>query len=454
MKHLSLRRAVSLLIVFSSNLAAQSSLLGHWEGTLTREGTDLAVSFDFANGSTALKASFDSPAQRALGIPLRNVTYGAPVVHFELVGDVTTMVFDGEVAAQTIKGSFREGSIRAGQFREGDARSGLFRERDAKGTFSLTRAEVKPQSFSEEEVTFRNGNVTLAGTLLLPLSKGPHPAVVFLHGSGAEGRYASRFLAEQLIHSGIAALIYDKRGVGKSTGDWQRSDFSDLADDAVAAVHLLQQRPEIEPKKIGIQGHSQGGMIAPLVVSRSRDVAFVISTAGDGVPVHEAEVYSMTNQVRSRGISGMDLAEAIEFIKLRVSVARTGEGWDQLGAAIEKSRGARWYRMVGASPKDDWTWAFYRRVYNYNPIDYWGHVSVPALVIYGERDVISPVADSIANIGGALSRAGNRDYTIIILPRASHTFFVERDETQPFEWPRLAPGFPELVTAWISQRTK
>jgi pimeloyl-ACP methyl ester carboxylesterase len=230
--------------------------------------------------------------------------------------------------------------------------------------------------------------------------------------------------------------------------------FPIVADDAIAAVHFLQQRPEIQPKNVGIQGHSQGGMIAPLVASRSKDVAFLISMAGDGVPVHEAEVYSMTNQIQSRGVSGTDLAEAIEFIKLRINVARNGEGWDQLDAAIEKSRGATWYRMVGAPPKDDWTWAFYRRVYNYNPIDYWGHVSVPALVIYGEKDVISPAAQSIANIDRALKRAGNHDCTIIILPRASHGFFVEPDPTQSFEWSRLAPGFPELLRAWISQRTQ
>jgi uncharacterized protein len=439
----------------AASLLAQNSLPGHWEGTMIRDGAQLTVSFDFANEASAIRASFDSPTQRAVGIPLRNVSYTAPNVHFELVGDVTTTIFDGEVVAQTIKGAFREGSARTGQFREGDARSGQFREGNAKGVFSVERAEAKPRPFQEEAVSFRNADVTLSGTLLIPLSKGPHAAVVFLHGSGAEGRYASRFLAEQLANAGIAALIYDKRGVGKSTGDWQRSDFADLAEDALAGIRSLQQRQEIDPKKIGVYGHSQGGMIAPLVASRSRDVAFVISTAGDGVPVYEAEVYSITNQVRSRGIfSGNDLSDATEFIKLRVNVARTGEGWDQLDTAVEKSRSAGWFRMVGVPPRDDWTWAFYRRIYDYNPIDYWTKVSVPVLVIYGEKDVISPVSQSISNIDRALSRAGNHDYTILILPRASHAFFVEPEDQQPFEWSRLAPGFPELLTAWVTQRTR
>src|SRR5204863_2609161 len=140
------------------------------------------------------------------------------------------------------------------------------------------------------EVSFRNGDVTLSGTLLLPLTEMPHPAVVFLHGAGSEGRYGARFLAEYLTRYGIAALIYDKRGVGKSTGDWKRSDFNDLAGDAIAGIHLLQQRNEINSREIGLYGHSQGGMITPLISSRSRDVAFIISGAGSAVPVYESEI--------------------------------------------------------------------------------------------------------------------------------------------------------------------
>src|SRR5438105_10666312 len=231
-----------------------------------------------------------------MDILLSNVTDTGPSVHFELVGDTTTNVFDGELAGDTI----------AGQFREGDAR----------GTFLLRRVDAKPPTFKQEEVGFRNGDVTLSGTLLLPLTEELHPAVVFLHGSGSEGRYAGRFLAEYFTRHGIAALIYDKRGVGKSTGDWKRSDFSDLAGDAIAGIHFLQQRKEINPRKIGIYGHSQGGSIAPLVAARSSDVAFVISGAGGAVPMYAAEINSLTNQIRTKGITGGDLAEATAFIQI------------------------------------------------------------------------------------------------------------------------------------------
>jgi hypothetical protein len=149
----------------------------------------------------ASKEIFNSPSQRAVAIPLRNVTHNRSAVHFELAGDITTTMFDGEVSARSIKGEFREGAIRGGQFREGDARTGQFREGDARATFSLMRNEPEHVSLTDEEVTFGSADVALSGTLLLLLAKRPHPAVVFLHGSGAEGRYASRFFAEYLARA-------------------------------------------------------------------------------------------------------------------------------------------------------------------------------------------------------------------------------------------------------------
>jgi pimeloyl-ACP methyl ester carboxylesterase len=427
--------ALALLLGFvGSSSAAQKSIEGHWEGVMVREGAELPVSFDFTSEAAGLTAIFNSPTQRAMGIPLRNVSYTAPKVHFDLVGDATTIIFDGELTVDTIAGKFREG--------------------DARGTFSIRRVDAKPPTFKQEEVSFRNGDVTLSGTLLLPLTKETHPAVVFLHGAGSEGRYGARFLAEYFTRYGIAALIYDKRGVGKSTGDWKGSDFSDLAGDAIAGIHFLQQRNEINPKQIGLYGHSQGGMIAPLTASRSKDVAFIISGAGSAVPVYESEINSITNQVRAKGISGNELAEATEFIKLWVNVMRTGQGWKQFDDAIEKAEGTKWFPMLNVPPKDNWIWAFHKRIYDYNAADYWAQVSVPVLVIYGERDLYVPIAQSIWNIDRALAKAKNRDYTILVLPRASHAFNIEPETGQPFEWWHMAPGFPNLLTAWINQRMK
>src|SRR5262249_47275336 len=153
-----------------------------------------------------------------------------------------------------------------------------------------------------------------------------------------ESRATERFLGEYFTRHGVAALIYDKRGVGKSTGDWKHSDFNDLAGDALAGIHFLRQRADIA--KIGIYGQSQGGSITPLVASQSSEVAFIISTAGGGVPMYEGELNSLQNQVRAKGFSGDDLDEATAFIKTYIDVARTGEGWEPFDAAVEKAQSA------------------------------------------------------------------------------------------------------------------
>src|SRR5258708_32544626 len=149
MGKLNLIRAIAILFCLCTLCsAAQKSIEGHWEGVMVREGAELPVSFDFTSEATGLTASFNSPTQRAMGIPLRKVSYTAPKVHFELVGDATTIIFDGELNVDTI----------AGQFRWGDAR----------GSFSIKRVAAKPPTFRQEEVSFRHGEVTISRTLLLP----------------------------------------------------------------------------------------------------------------------------------------------------------------------------------------------------------------------------------------------------------------------------------------------
>jgi len=425
----------SLILCLASAVAARGQQLqGHWEGTMVREGAVLPVSFDIRGTGAELKVTFNSPTQRALGIPTRNATFTAPKIHFGLVGDATTIIFDGSLVADVITGEFREN--------------------EARGTFSIKRAAVPARAFTEQEVSFRNGEVTLAGTLLLPKAGGAHPATVFLHGSGAEARFASRFLAEYMADRGIAAIIYDKRGVGRSTGDWKQADFNDLASDAIAAINLLKTRKEIRADKIGVYGHSQGGMLAPLVATRSTDVAFVISAAGGAVPLYEAEVNSLVNQLREQGISNAEMEEAKPFIQKLVDVLRTGKGHDELDAAADKVRATKWYPMLQVPARDSWFWAFYQRIANYNAADQWARVTVPSLVIYGERDALVPVSRSIAAIERALGRAANKDHTILILPRASHTLNIGPEPGEPFEWSRLSPGYPELLTAWIAQRVK
>jgi len=422
-----------LLACCSINVFSQTSLEGYWQGVMMREGSALDVSFEFAKDKENLTGNFNAPTMRALKIPLAAVSYSAPKARFELRGDRTTTVFDGEISGDTLSGKFREG--------------------DAEGTFSLKRAKPPQPVFKQAEVRFQNGETVLAGTLLLPLTKAPHPAVVFLHGAGPESRYGSWFLAEQAARKGIAALIYDKRGVGDSKGgSWMSAAPEDIAKDTVAGVNFLKQRREINPRKIGLYGHSQGGFLAPLVASLSSDVSFVISAASHGGAAFEQDIYRVRNSIAAENFSEKEISGAMAYYTQFITVARTGENWAAFEAETEKVRQERWFEWLGIPPKGNWLYDFYKKMGNYNSIPSWEKVRVPVLLIYGEKDRLIPVSQSIINIEHALKRAGNRDYSVIILPRAAHNFTISPEPNQPFEWAQVAPGFAEIVTAWINQQ--
>src|SRR5262245_33529909 len=220
----------------------QQSVAGFWNGYWTRAGDTMAIALEIKLDKTTNKysATFDSERLRVAGIPFSDVQVsGCCDVTMTLRGDRTTTVFTG--------------TLRQNSF------AGTFREENSDGAFAFTRARENASPFEEKEVTVQNGAVTLAGSVILPRTGNSLPAVVFLHGSGAEGRWASRFLATQLAKEGIASLIHDKRGVGKSTGDWRTASLEDLTADARAAVALLTHEPRIDAHRIGIHGHSQGG---------------------------------------------------------------------------------------------------------------------------------------------------------------------------------------------------
>src|SRR5262245_29323081 len=259
---------------------------GRWVGQWERDGSVLEVEMTFERTAKGYEGAFSSDQLRVVRIPFRQIRYEEPRLSWELAGDRSTMVFDGTLQGNSLSGRFRDG--------------------DAPGTFRLTRSMSDSGQLEEKEVAFSNGPITLGGTVILPAGPGPFPGIVFLHGSGAEGRWASRYLAYAFARHGIAALIYDKRGVGASTGDWRQAGFDDLVGDAAAAVDALASRPHVAPDRVGIHGHSQGGTIAPWVASANPRVAFVVALAAAGMPMADTELYSLSNSIGLKDLTGAD----------------------------------------------------------------------------------------------------------------------------------------------------
>jgi uncharacterized protein len=343
-------------------------------------------------------------------------------------------------------------------------------QRDAGGKItSLTwqRAGAAPRTARRvdierhEDVTFSNGDIRLAGRLISPVGGARHPAIILVHGSGAENREYILPWARFLVRHGIAVLGYDKRGVGGSSGDWFTATFDDLAGDAVAAFTYLKTRRDIDARQIGLLGISQAGWVMPLAAVRTKDLAFLISISGAGVPSGETVIDQARNEMILGNTPPPVVEQIIGLMKLQFQFARTGQGWDdyiatrQKLAALAKAAGANWPPPEGFPETSDHPyWGFIRRLYFYDPAPTLRQLKVPTLAIFGELDDnIVPSKNSPA-WDAALKAAGNRDYTIRILPKANHSQFEAKTGSN-VEAPtlrRFVPEYSATVQEWLAKR--
>jgi len=317
-----------------------------------------------------------------------------------------------------------------------------------------------PIDIREDQVQFRNGSVTLGGSLFLPGGEGRHPAVVLFHGSGPEPRNTkmARWFAEQ----GVAALTYDKRGVGASTGDFREVAFPDLCGDGLAGVELLKARAGIRPKQIGVWGLSQGGWLGPLAAARSKDVAFVIAVSGPGVSPGEQMIFYYGSQLRAEGFTEPPIREASALRRRVWHYLATGDGYAEAKAALERGRSRPWYAALQA--QDDGLFAlsesailddpakrsrlWFKVEMNYDPTIALRRLTVPALFLFGERDDLVPVGKSVEIIREALTQSGHRDFTIRVFPGADHGIRVSAADGAM----RLAPGYLEAMRDWLRKK--
>jgi dienelactone hydrolase len=329
-------------------------------------------------------------------------------------------------------------------------------------SLSWTQADSAPLvgqrvNLTYEEISFRNGDVTLRGTLILPETKGPHPVVIFVHPAGPRSCKGLFTWAEFFAVYGVAGLTYDKRGVGASSGDWMRSSFQDLAGDALAALQFVKGREDIDAKQIGVWGASQGGWIGPLVASQSSAVTFVISQSGSGVSPEEQELYRSEAWLQADGFSQAEIQKVMALIRSRYECARTGQGWEQLAAVERAAESERWYPYTGgAAGKDDPFWEFWRLIHDYDPVPVLEKVKCPVLAVWGGLDTFVPVEKSVAVWRKSLAQAGNEDVTLKVYPNGDHSLMTAKTGGLK-EVPRLngfVPGYFEMQKDWILRHVR
>jgi uncharacterized protein len=452
---------------------APTGIEGIWEGPLKVGPVELRLAFKVKKEDdgkfAAMMVSIDHGAQGVrcdkVEFADRKLSVTLPKIKAEFAGEMAA-------DAQSIKGEYKQSG----------ATFPLELKRVGKAS-SLNRPQhpKKPYPYKTEEVEFENptaGNIKLAGTLTLPKGDGPFPAVVLVSGSGPQDRDETIFghkpflvLADHLTQKGIAVLRYDDRGVGKSGGNYKDATSADFATDAYAAVTFLKGRKEIDPKRIGIAGHSEGGMIAPMIAAdHPDDVAFIVLLAGTGIPGDELLVTQVEALTRASGASAEKVAFVVRLQKTLMAAAKTGKTKDERKAAIlaaakeleagmtdaekkmfaEDKLDERTEEVMAARLVEPWM-AFFL---DFDPKSALKRVKCPVLAVNGELDLQVIPGPNLAGITSALKDGGNDRVTVKRFPGLNHLFqhtktgllseYGQIEET-------FAPEALEFIADWVAK---
>jgi pimeloyl-ACP methyl ester carboxylesterase len=412
------------------------SVEGTWQGTLKVGAFELRLAFKIKKKPDgSLTATMDSIDQGAKDIPADSVTWKDPNLKMEL--KKIPGVFEGKTN--------KDYSQFEGNWKQGGRSLPLTIKRVEKAT-ELRRPQEpkKPYPYVEEEVSYENprADVKLAGTLTRPQGEGPFPAVLLIAGSGPHGRNEEVLghkvflvLADYLTRRGIVVLRSDKRGVGKSTGKYDEATSADFAADALAGVQFLETLPQVDPHKIGLIGHSEGGIVAPMAAARSRDVAFIVLMAGTGVTGEEILYRQGADVLKTMGVDDKAIAQHRVVLERMFRVLK--EEKDR--KATEKKMHEAIAQEIAKLSEEDKKKAeaqkaviegqvqlmlspWMRYFLMFDPQATLSLVHCPVLAINGVKDVQVAADINLPAIEKALRAGGNRDVTVRELPNLNHLF--------------------------------
>lgn len=446
---------------------AENRITGHWEGQIEIPGQPIAVKIDLTINDGDWSGTIDIPTQGANDLPLSDIHVveenDSVHVKFSILNIPGNPTFDGNLQDGAISGTFSQAGATFG-FR-------LSRER--------VKVPARPQEpkppfpYKIEEVAFQNGAVNLAGTLTLPFGDGPFPAVLLISGSGLQDRDETLVghkpfwvLADHLSRAGIAVLRVDDPGIGKSTPHPKPPTTADFATDVEAGVAFLKQDTRIET--IGLVGHSEGGLIAAIVASRSDDVGFIVLMAGPGVP--GAELLRKQNEriFDAAGVAG-ERKQRLLMLLDRLFTILTAEDITENERRQEVEEIVRSQLEINGVPPakqdegqvqalvEQALTPWMRYFLTFDPRPAFEKIRVPVLALNGELDVQVDVEQNLTAIAAALEKGGNRNVTAHRLPKHNHLFqraltglmneYGAIEET-------ISPLVLDLIRGWILSVTR
>jgi pimeloyl-ACP methyl ester carboxylesterase len=432
---------------------------GLWQGAVETHGMRLRFQLHISHDTEgSLIAALDSLDQGVTGLPANHVTLKDPIFHFEIPS--VAGVYEGTLnpAKNAITGKWSQTSA--------DNLPLDFNRSDQTLELRRPQTPARPFPYVEEEVTFSGGTAgnVLAGTLTLPKGEGPFPAVLLIAGSGPQDRDESLathrpflLIADALTRKGIAVLRYDKRGVGKSTGNPDTATTMDLAADAQSALAFLKSRKEIDGSRIGLIGHSEGAIIAPYMAGHSKEVKWLVllaapATTGEKTLLNQSELIG-----RAGGLSDEQLEASLGFDQAAYALVRKEKDPNALAeklvalvketgldAALPPAALETQLRML-ASP-------WFRFFLDYDPFPNLKAVNCPVLALYGQKDLqVAPKAN-LPLVQKALHDSMNTQAETRELPELNHLFQHAYTGT-PAEYAAIEETFsPEallLIVDWV-----
>jgi uncharacterized protein len=434
--------------------AKPSDIDGNWLGTLDTGMGKLRLALHITNTDQGLTATMDSLDQGANGMPVTSITRNGSSLKFDM--KAINGAYDGTISADLASfiGTWTQlGKSWPLEFKRVKDIADLERKRP--------QNPERPYPYKELEVTYKNpkADVDLAATLTIPEGKGPFPAVLLMAGSGPHDRDETLMghkpflvLADYLTRKGIVVLRADKRGCGKSTGNYSLAVMADFASDGDAGVAYLKTRPEVDPKHIGLIGHSEGGLEAPMVALHNSDVAFVVMMAGPGVKgdqiltaqqkLIEASIGKTSAEIEKDAVTQRQIFAILA--KDEDETAREKELRATLAGSVPDAQIGMQIRVLN-SP-------WFRDFVKYDPGPTLSKLVCPVLAINGEKDLQVPPDQNLPAIRKALETAGNKNFEVTEMPGLNHLFqnaktgaiaeYSEIDET-------MSPIAMEKISTWI-----
>lgn len=445
-----------------SPTGAISTAEGTWQGAIEANGMRYRLQLHISHDAQGhLVATMDSIDQGINGFHASQATESDSQIHLEL--PTVRSTYDGTINSvrNSMTGTWRQ---------NGEPTQLTFHRSDQILELRRPQNPRKPYPYEEEELTFENAKAgtTLAATLTVPRGAGPFPAAILLVGSGPldrdetdGGHRPFLVLADHLTRSGIAVLRYDKRGIGKSSGSYDDATTADFASDAEAALAFLKARKGINPQKIGIVGHSEGGIIASMVASRLSSVDWIALLAGPATKGEETLLIQSDLITRAAGMTNDQVEKSLDFDRQSYNLVRHEKNRTALESDL-----ADLVKVSGIGPamppafvqrQIHWTSSpWFRYFLDYDPVPALQRTKCPVLALSGEKDLQVPPKENLPLIRKALEDGGNKDFKVLELPGLNHEFqhcyMGLPAESRAIE-ETFAPDAMNTLSDWILQHT-